>query len=211
LQPCGWSSDGKAVLALDAQIGKDLEHWLVAADGSGEKRLPIRPTDVVLDWSPDGKRLATREKLADHAIHLMNTDGSGKRLLLESAEHVPGSGSRLWAPQARFSPDGHKLLFVDEVPDDTVRPRTAKSRGLLLLDIDGGPPRRFFVMEGKSYPHNVCWSPDGQTIAVVIVEGPPAAAAQSVNAHIELIDSEGRTLQKIALPASPLAHVIDWR
>ena len=205
--PCGWSPDGKSILAGFMDGTKPTGTWRVAVDGSGEEKSPIPEAEVVLDCSPDGRWVVTWTRSdPHHPVHVMHPYGGSERLLLAAAAPVPGYGG--YISSARFSPDSHRVLFARKTPDDPVRFRRVKSAGLMTLDIDGGEPRRFFVVEGGGYPHTACWSPDGRAIAVVVVDrvNPPEVAT-----HLALIDLDGRVLKTLPLPGPRINHVLDWR
>jgi hypothetical protein len=80
-----------------------------------------------------------------------------------------------------------------------------------VLDVGGGPPRRFFGREEGNFSNSACWSPDGEAVAVVIVEGDDDPAAQA-RTGVVVVGTDGHVLKTIPLPdPSSSRGVIDWR
>lgn len=89
-------------------------------------------------WSPDGSQIAFRSG----GLSVMNADGSGRRVLYESAD----------ARRAVWSPDGARLAFLSGQP-----------AALLVVDVAGGGARSVAApVVGDSPP---AWSPDGTKLA----------------------------------------------
>ncbi len=223
--PC-WTPDGTAILisapATSVPVAGNIrkseyESWRVAADGSREERVPLLPTESVLDWSPDGRWLVTQSfrKTPDRPIYLVHSDGTGERQILAASHPVPEYGGVLKA-WAHFSPDSRKVLFGHAILDEDVRPPKIgiESTSLLELDVESGRMRRFLERKGGDYFNTSCWSPDGKSIAVLVVEGNPADVreASKSKTHVEIVDADGHALGTVPLPGvGGLRTIIDWR
>jgi hypothetical protein len=102
-----------------------------------------------IDWSPDGKFLATVNTAAGYGIFLNAIDGSSTRQLTTLGyEAIAG-----------WSPDGSTLYYA--IPD-------AGGKGFMLraIDVNTGSSRDLFILEDSSGkgPYAVV-SPDGQWVA----------------------------------------------
>ena len=117
-------------------------------------------------WSPDGARIVfhvtagNRDEIKP-GVWVMNADGTGRTWLCEGKA-------------ARFSPDGHRLLFIDN-PD-------GQGEGIYRLDMrtDEILPMLDHVYQRIA---GACWSPDGKRIAVIV--------RQASAAELLLVAAEG--------------------
>jgi Tol biopolymer transport system component len=208
--PC-WSPDSKEILVTTYSREDGSEVWRVAADGSHEGRAAIPATEIIRDWSPDGFLLtASRRKIPDLPLYLMRPDGTGERLLLATTNPLPDPGGIL-SPSGFFSPDGRKILFGRGVRDG--EPPKLRSTSLLVLDVDGGAPRRLFEREvGDHFAVTPCWSPDGKAIAVLVVDERSEEPGGPGKDHIEIVSLDEKALKTIPLPEPALNRgLIDWR
>ena len=117
----------------------------VATSGSGNWRVGAirRLTDSPAyesspSWSPDGRHIAfTSQRYGNREIHVMDSDGSNPRRLING-------NSPSW------SPDGRHIAFES-------------SLGIHVMGSDGSNPRR--LTDSPAYDYQPSWSPDGQHIA----------------------------------------------
>jgi Tol biopolymer transport system component len=135
-----WAPDGSQVV-FHHRSGLYVED----ADGANRRRI-VRcdcPPDTQVAWSPDGTTIAYSE-WADPGtqIHLVNPDGTGKRVLTKG-----GQGAEL-----SWSPDGEQIAFT-RPPDVTERPI------MYVINSDGSGEVRLVTGEGP------VWSPAGDRIA----------------------------------------------
>ncbi len=187
-----WSPDGRRI-AFAVMLEGDLEVFVMDADGGNARQLTNDTTmDYLPAWSPDGRRLAfvsippgPRQR---HDIHVMNADGSGRRVLMEapaSEEMTP-----------RWSADGRRILFatnrdgnwevyavaaeggdpqrLTQDPGADMAPMFSPDGRSIGFTSDRGGARRLWVMradgtnpapipqDGVASP---AWSPDGRWIA----------------------------------------------
>jgi Tol biopolymer transport system component len=139
-----WSPDGSKI----AFVKKDLEIWVMNADGSSEKLLAddfdglasLHPS-----WSPDGSMIAFTHQ---GEIWTMWADGTGKTLITSPDD---------WNPD--WSPDGTMITFAS-------RNRHGGSDGfeVYVVNSDGSSPRRLTSNPELSGPREGNWHPDWQRI-----------------------------------------------
>lgn len=200
-----WSPDGGS-LACFRLIQHDPSHWqsiiVDAQTGQGRVLAGASP-DAVMDWSPDGKRLALMD--ADPAddpdpppinppypyrqIDLADVDGN-RRVRIS-----PRSGDSLFP---RFSPDGALIACSQRESIGDRRTWTIVIRrvdgkgpaasirtdllGASLRPIDGPPTfPTYWIPQGSP-----CWSPDGKQIVACL-------------AHHERAPEDGRLINRFAL------------
>jgi Tol biopolymer transport system component len=208
-----WSRDGSELLVMTLPTGGERQLWQIAADNSQRKQLPINlAMEVILDCSPDGNWLLTSPigKSAEHQVYLMHPDGTEKRALLASRNPVPVLGGFLMG--GRFSPDGRQVYFVHHIQEEFVDPPPIKSSAIMVVDVDGGRIRRVLERTKGDHIYDARLSPDGKMFAVLIYDGPNQASLTVTMTHLEILDTDGRLIQKIRLPQwSTIRQLIDWR
>jgi Tol biopolymer transport system component/predicted Ser/Thr protein kinase len=149
------SSDGKLVAyASDRGGSGSLDIWVRHIARPQPARLTDDPAD---DWlpsfAPDGSRIVFRSERDGGGIYLVNLLGGPARKLASGGTYP------------RFSPDGTRVLYVD---DPEVVPRGL--RRMFLVPVDGGEPRPVAPGFGAaSAPGSIgpLWSPDGTRILFV--------------------------------------------
>jgi Tol biopolymer transport system component len=153
-----WSPDGRRLAFACATA-----ICVVDADGSGPHTLPQEPPTGLADadpqWSPDGKLIAFDRSVHDeHAIFVMNADGSGARQL------TPWT---LRAAQPDWSPDGKRLVFYSNFAG----PRSV-SANLYTIAADGSRLTQLTHARGSGVQHlSATFSPDGRWIAFARTPG----------------------------------------
>jgi Tol biopolymer transport system component len=149
-----YSPDGQRIAFSSARNG-DFKIFTMNADGSDVRQLTdgygTRPA-----WSPDGSTIAFVSRPADGssdlAIHLMNADGSNRRLL-PVASNV--------GQEPTWSPDGQRIAFNDvRVVNDPAG--SVLYWQIYTVAVDGSDLRRLSgLTDDDRLP---AYSPDGQSI-----------------------------------------------
>ncbi len=151
---------------------------LVAMDvGSGEQRtlFDCGRDPCFADVSPDGDRLA------------IGTDEGLQVIDLATGETVTLVTEGGFDPQ--WSPDGAAILYTGP--------------GLDLYRVGARPgaePTRFLATEGDDYVHQARWSPDGRTVAYVLVDTDDASGVGDYQASLVSADGTGEPRSLFVAP-----------
>jgi Tol biopolymer transport system component len=209
-----WSPDGKRLITTKGSFEKERDKeklvsksWIMDADGSNAKELPIPKTDEVDDWSRDGKwRVTVSDRHPPHGhgyqLYVMHPDGTGQRRLTEGGLNC----------YPRFSPNSRKIVYC--------RQTAKEGYSIWVVDIDGKNARSIMKEEELVSPDFACWSPDGKRLAVVRftwqldekgrrVGRNPAEA----DYHVLIADTDGKNRRRLDLADAKviwLGHT-DWR
>ena len=216
-----YSPNGQRIAFSSGRDGENFRIFTMSADGSDVRQL----TDdhgTSPAWSPDGSTIVFASRSPDgvssSAIHLMNADGSNRRLL-----PVPVKAAR----GTRWSPDGQRIAFVDGT-----NPGGSDNRWQVhTVAVDGTDSRRLsgptdndvyvdYSPDGRSLVITSCfttcrlfvvnadgtgrrqltsgspgeftraWSSDGQRIAFARGSGPGSV-------HLFVIDADGSNLRQL--------------
>jgi len=143
-----YSPDGSRI-AFTATDGGNSDVWVMAADGSGARKLTTDPAlDLSPSWSPDGKRIAfVSDRAGTPQLYLMNADGSGVRRLTFQ-------GNYNQTPQ--WSPRGDLLAF-------TARDER-KVFDVFVVSPDTGKIERVTQDQGRTNEEPT-WAPNGRLLA----------------------------------------------
>ena len=129
------------------------EVYTINVDGSGEKGLTDSPgLDAFPAWSPDGEKIAYVTGVIDgnETIHVMNTDGSGRKRLAEGN----------WPS---WSPDGERIVYTVYSADEKGRLVVMNADGSGQRDLEPSVLQRLLALDGAD--EELAWSPDGEKIA----------------------------------------------
>ena len=141
LRTLDWSPDGKQIAAVGLQ--PQLVLWNLETGDAREIPLPHATHSQCVRWSPNGDRLAVR-----NSDQLVLFDETGRQL--------PPPAQPSGIQDLAWSHDGRKLLT--SAWDQRIRVWT-------------GDRLEHEWSHGRSPPHFVAWSPDGQRIALVNEDG----------------------------------------
>jgi Tol biopolymer transport system component len=150
----GTGATGDDIAFVSSRDG-DYAIYVMAADGSGERRLTDERGDISTPagvqfqtdpaWSPDGTRIAfASARDGSFDIYVMNADGTGTKRLTSTDDNDQGP---------TWSPDGSRIAFA----------RSGDGGHVYVMNADGTGVRRLtdeLAEEGEP-----AWSPDGRSIA----------------------------------------------
>jgi WD40-like Beta Propeller Repeat len=145
----GFSRDGQWVAYVTYPEG---ELWRSRVDGSQKLKLASGVRALVVDWSPDGKRISFVARQPTVALQVISVDGG-------TPESLPMGDSPTLGHS--WSPDGNSMVLGEWVG--------TKAPVLRLLDLK---TRQISIVpgsEGLVYP---IWSPEGRYIAAEAEVGP---------------------------------------
>lgn len=105
-----WSPDGERLAIVRRLGGERFAIYLIASSGGGERKLAEitawTTSLVAVDWSPDGRSLATTDGGESGAmIVLISVEGGEKRRVTPPDPSIPGD------TRPKFSPDGRMIAF----------------------------------------------------------------------------------------------------
>jgi Tol biopolymer transport system component len=155
-----WSSDGKRLMVpvpKGEEAGTKLsrmEAWIINADATEPKKLPIPESEQVDDWSPDGSWILTgsrRDKGVSYQLYRMRLDGTDARRLTTTGKGVLNLDGRI-------SPDGRSIAYF-RVGD--------RQSGIWMMDADGANARRVYEYT-EAIPERPSWSPDSRKLAFCV-------------------------------------------
>ncbi len=203
-----FSPDSKQLIVTKGSSPKDdkrkHEIWRFNTDGSGATRLPIPETDEVDDWSSDGQWLVTvSDRHPPHGsgyqLYLMRPDGTDQSRLTED---------RGLNVHPRFSPDSRRIAYLHQ---------ERGKNSLWVVNIDGSDRRQLFQEENDISPGEICWSPDGKSLAYTLMdwqrdeEGKKYIGdTEKSNPRIAIMDHDGKNSRPLKLPRVRWINSLDW-
>jgi hypothetical protein len=144
-----WSPDGTRLVVARGSLS-DGELLVANADGTGGAQLLTTRAGWPA-WSPDGSKIAFASLSGgsgNHALHLMNLDGSGITVLApRDAGEITGIA---WSPDSRQIAYSKCLYMQCDIH---------------LIDADGAGARQLTNLGNASSPS---WSPAGDSIALTL-------------------------------------------
>ena len=159
-----WSSNGRWIAFSRTSVvccrGAGDSIWVARPDGTHQRRVTDGPGDTSPSWSPDGRRIVfasarndpAPQTSEDYDLFVINTDGSGLRLLVAH----PGRTEE----DPAWSPDGSAIAFTARCvpPCPPGRPS-----GIRTISPDG--TEETAVTPTEHFARSPDWSPDGSRIA----------------------------------------------
>ena len=185
---------------------------------------PARPEVQSPVWSPDGRRIAFVSRRDGRALHVMNADGSGLRIVARV--------ERLAIPA--WSPDGRRILFqgwgdgaVYVVNADGSGQRTLARRGsapawspdgrriafvitgkLYVMNADGSGHRTLTRRIGDGAATSLAWSPDGRKLLVLLEHG--SAPLCAICDHVYVLNADGSGLRNLTSKLAGVRRFGGW-
>jgi serine/threonine protein kinase len=146
-----FSPDGKQVaFSWDGEKGDNPSIYVKLLGETNALRLTTSPTgDYYPAWSPDGKRIAFLRQGSNGGIYTVSPLGGAERKL---------TGLATSDSQMSWSPDGKWLAMASNTQED---------RGIFLLPVEGGEPRRISNPKPPGLDHSPAFAPDGHKLAYV--------------------------------------------
>jgi WD40 repeat protein len=206
-----WSPDGRWI-AIPASVSRQGGWYLVAADGSGSRRIEEFTNGLLRvdfpDWSPDGRSLASSGNAIGCVDDVCLVIASSKGGPVSTVEHPsggePNMHGKLFWPE--FSPDGGRIAMIGSLLDFTSDPQIPETNMLYSYDLatarftelTSGIRSLFFdatgavestgpvtgeLVEGGS----VAWTPDGRKLLYLVPEGGDPATSWTLRS----IDAAG--------------------
>jgi Tol biopolymer transport system component len=153
-----WSPDGTRIAFGSAPTLTPGTTAVEIVNADGTDRHVVAPGGKPA-WSPDGKRIAY---FADDGVHVMNPDGTDDRFVARTDD--AGLGDAPWSTVS-WSPDSSRLAYI-------------RGTNVFVVNADGSDERKLshFGTPVLRVAASPSWSPDGTTIAFVVVG--PATAPQ---------------------------------
>jgi Tol biopolymer transport system component len=168
---------------------------LIDPEGGNRSTLVELPGIVQPTWSPDGERIAFQGFSDGRSLYVIDRDGSNLTDLLGPAPHDSiGFFDPAW------SPDGSRIAYIASTQVGSTRQWRLRVE---VVDADGSNPTEL-VEAGICYclgfTPGLTWSPDGASLALVIV-GPGGAYG------LYVMNADGTGLRLVAEADGSLA----WR
>lgn len=201
-----WSPDGTQIAyqsCLNCELGgSNYEVFTIAIDTTrGLHKTRVTKNlyfDAIRDWSSDMKMLLIKsDARVDGSfdnygnIYSINTNGSDKRLILESDSTFSVGG-------VRYSPDGQQITFIGG---------RNETNEFYIAKADGSNIKR--ITDNNLIERSVAWHPDGDKLGVIM------GRASNLPYHkrpvqIYLMGLDGTILQKLTGKPGDYTS-LDWR
>jgi hypothetical protein len=215
----GWTGDGSGLVLYSMRMGDRsvpvVESWLVTVKTKKGTRLSIPESEMVLDVSPDGRRVLIckpepanpgAESLTIPAVDLATIDGMYRTPLIDGYTVKTEGGVPWLAPlRHRFTPDGRSVVYAKIDPDK-------RSISLWSVSLTGNNRKRLVTAPERATAGSLCISPDSKHIAVVFekVEPGDRGVPPTLSCDMAILDIDGTHQRSIPLPLLEF-RILDWR
>ena len=187
-----WSPNGHLIVFKRRHSMQNSEIYVMNADGSNQRNVTNHPAlDSSPSWSPDGRIGFTSSRDGTWNIYVMDADG---RNVTPLTHHKKGEG---FAASTNWSPDGEEIAF-EQVKDD-------HGREIYIMKIANGAQRRLTDSDPGFVNFDPKWSPDGKQVLYYV-----AINARVDDAHLMIIDKDGKHPEKVPLPEWDLNPGYSW-
>lgn len=112
--------------------------------GAGEVDVSVRQGKIVYIFSQP----RSSDQTVKNDVWIINTDGTGARLVVEDARPAPPTGAVGFA-DPELSPDGTKVVYSDDVPGCSNEPLGNFCHNLFIAPVDGSSPPRQITKTGS--------------------------------------------------------------
>ena len=152
LSGCGGGGSGRADLAFVSSRDGDYAIFVMASDGSGQRRLTSQDDEASATvffqvdpaWSADGSKIAfASRRTGSSDIYAMTSDGTATTRLTSGKENDS---------HPTWSADGSEIAF-------------ARDGDIYVMGADGSRPHRISDIDAEE--SDPAWSPDGELIAYI--------------------------------------------
>jgi Tol biopolymer transport system component/DNA-binding SARP family transcriptional activator len=150
-----WSPDGREIAYYGFRQGR---RRLFVMPVEGDSSIAVAPDSAnqrFPDWAPDGRHLVFHsDRTGRFELYTVNRGGDGRW-------GAPRQLTTAGGEEARWSPDGHAIVYV-------------RSTGLWLISPEGGAPRLLIDTRDPTAPMKPLlaqWGPDGRTVYYKALEG----------------------------------------
>ena len=174
-----WSPDstwvayhGEPESGISVASADGTDHWQVTSDGG------FHPV-----WHPDGTRFVYVADTGD--VWVVNTDGTGRRQLLERGVYSPETGWSEGGVNPVWSPDGTRIAFA------TAGALHSPPGSVWVMNGDGTDRRQ---VSDQGYSPR--WSPDGDRLVFGVVYRPGGFQARVY--EIGVVGADGTDQRKLA-------------
>ncbi len=179
--------------------------WIANADGTHPHQLTqLQPgsgwEDHAPSFSPDGRRLLFMRdgdgpRTNRSSIWTIAVNGTHPRLVYRLPYDRPGGGGN-----ARWSPDGSRILFSDNCLYESCRPVPAFVPQVFTIRPDGTDLHQLTHGTGGTHP---AWSPDGHWIVLLRpVDNPTTACPWGPRHELYVMKANGTAIRRITTSAN---------
>lgn len=221
---CCWSPDGKQLVAAKMTAPGDnaaFENVLIDAETGQSEPLVLPAGTRVLDSSRDGKTFLVQEYDRQAKKNRLGLATRGEEAVLPLCDL---RGKRYYQHEARFSPDGKQVLFIDADPEnDKDAHKWGMSARPYLLDVATRKRMPLGDFPTNAQATGVAWSPNGKRVAYTWKQNhldllkkeelPPSVETE---AFLIVADADGKNAQTVSSAKvdnliNPILVSIDWR
>lgn len=205
-QVAGWLSDGRDLAIRDPERPQDGGRWkytnyLIDVSGANRRELKLPPNVSVIDCSADGKWLLV-DGVERRQLHVMPASG-GEPARVSLAAHRTYKG--------RLSPDGKRVAYIVSSKPDRV----------MIVDREGSNWRQIYRGQGLTEPDELCWSPDGNHLAIVLFDYieengrriRSIAPEHDNNYRVLILDQHGKNPRPLVLEGLSVEEIssVEWK
>jgi dipeptidyl aminopeptidase/acylaminoacyl peptidase len=217
------AEEGQPKAPPQPAVSPKAQVWMVAADGSGRRRLTHAANGITrFSWSPDSSLIAFVAKEGDspmksddirhYSSMAYKSDESGwfdpaNRNHISIIDVRDGntrqltSGSETDDSDPQWSPDGKSIAYVAEESGPALR-EVGNILDVLIVPAAGGAPK--MICERHAYVSSPRWSPDGSRLAYA------AAPTPDEQAVLWIADIRSGAAPQLASTADLFPTEVEW-